>query len=162
MNRTSLWAVALALLLPALAAAAPTVVVDPGVRAGLSISPDQFVFGGQLSFRNLAPDVTFDPSLELGLGDDVTVIAFNLDALYHMHLAGSEWRPYAGGGLGLVSVSWDEAPGVRDDSENEIGLNAVLGFRVPTRSGQHWFTEMRVGIGDLPDLKVVGGFSFGR
>ena len=33
MNRTSLWAVALALLLPALAAAAPTVVVDPGVRA---------------------------------------------------------------------------------------------------------------------------------
>jgi opacity protein-like surface antigen len=162
MIRNSLWAAALALLLPALAAAAPTVVVDPGVRAGLSISPDQFVFGGQLSFRNLAPDVTFDPSLELGLGDDLTVIAFNLDVFYHMQLAGSEWRPYAGGGLGLVSVSRDDKPGVRDDSDNEIGLNAVLGFRVPTHTGQHWFTELRIGIGDLPDLKVVGGFSFGR
>ena len=163
MTRKSLWAAALVLLLPALAVAATSVVVDPGVRAGLSISPDQFVFGGQLSFRGLAPDVTFDPSLELGLGDDLTVIAINLDALYHMRLANSEWRPYVGGGLGLVSVNWDDdRVGVRDDTDNEIGLNAVLGFRAPTRSGQHWFTEMRIGIGDLPDLKVVGGFSFGR
>ena len=162
MTRKSLWAAALVLLLPALAPAATTVTVDPGVRAGLSISPDQFVFGGQLSFHNLAPDWTFDPGLELGLGDDVTVVAFNLDALYHMRLASSDWRPYAGGGLGLVSASWDAPPGVRDHSDNEIGLNAVLGFRVPTSAGQHWFTEMRIGIGDLPDLKVVGGFSFGR
>jgi hypothetical protein len=158
----SLGAIALVLLLPALASAATAVTVDPGVRAGLSISPDQFVFGGQLSFHGLAPDWTFDPGLEIGLGDDVTTIAFDLDALYHMRLSGTDWSPYVGGGLGLVSVSRDEKPGVRDDSDNEIGLNAVIGFRAPTRAGQHWFTEMRVGIGDLPDLKVVGGFSFGR
>jgi hypothetical protein len=161
MNRKTLWAAALVLLLPALATAA-TVTVDPGVRAGLSISPDQFVFGGQLSFRGLAPDWTFDPSLELGLGDDLTVIAFNLDALYHLRLSGSDWRPYVGGGLGLASISWDEPTGLHDDTHNEVGLNVVLGFRVPTRSGQHWFTEMRLGVADLPDLKVVGGFSFGR
>jgi hypothetical protein len=163
MTRKSLWAAVLALLLlPALALAASTVAVDPGVRAGISLDPDQFVFGGQLSFRGLAPDWTFDPSLEIGLGDDVTTIAFNLDALYRMRLSGSDWSPYVGGGLGLISVSHDEKPGVHDDTHNDAGLNAVIGFRVPTRGGQHWFTEMRVGIGDLPDLKVVGGFSFGR
>jgi opacity protein-like surface antigen len=162
MTRKSLWAAALVLLLPALALAAPAVTVDPGVRAGLSLSPDQFVFGGQLSFQGLAPDWTFDPSLELGFGDDVTVIAVNLDALYHLRLSGSDWRPYVGGGLGLAAVSWDNAHDLHDDSDNEVGLNVVLGFRVPTRSGQHWFTEMRLGVGDLPDLKVVGGFSFGR
>jgi hypothetical protein len=162
MTRKSLWAAALVLLLPALASAAPAVVVDPGVRAGLSISPDQFVFGGQLSLRGLAPDWTFDPGLEIGLGDEVTVIAINLDALYHLRLSGSDWSPYVGGGLGIASISWDRPPGLRDDTDNEIGLNAVLGVRVPTRAGQHWFTELRLGIGDLPDLKVVGGFSFGR
>jgi hypothetical protein len=162
MNRKSLWTAALALLLPVAVPAAPVVSADPGVRAGLSISPDQFVFGGQLSFRGLAPDWTFDPAMEIGLGDDVTTVAFDLDALYHLRLSGSDWAPYVGGGLGLVSISRDGKPGVRDDTDNDIGLNAVIGFRVPTRSGQHWFTEMRIGIGDLPDLKVVGGFSFGR
>ena len=162
MTRKSLWAAALVLLLPALAPAAPAVTIDPGVRAGLSISPDQFVVGGQLSFQNLAPDWTFDPSLELGLGDDVTVIAFNLDALYHLRLSGSDWRPYVGGGLGLASASWDDPRGLHDDTDNDVGLNVVLGFRVPTRAGQHWFTEMRLGVADLPDLKVVGGFFFGR
>jgi len=161
MLRKSLWAAALTLL-PALALAAPAVTVDPGVRAGVSISPDQLVVGGQLSVRNLAPDWTFDPSLELGLGDDVTVIAVNLDALYHLRLSGSDWSPYVGGGLGVATMSWDDDLDLHDRSDTDLGLNVVLGFRVPTRSGQHWFTELRLGVNDLPDLKLVGGFSFGR
>jgi len=154
--------IGLFLLLPVAAAAAPTVAMDFGPRAGLSVSPDQFVAGGQLSFSGLAPDWTFDPSLELGFGDDLTVIALNFDALYHLRLSGTEWRPYVGGGLGIAFVSWDAPPGVHDHNDSDVGLNLVLGFSVPAASRHHWFTELRLGVGDLPDLKVVGGFNFGR
>jgi hypothetical protein len=133
-----------------------------GPRAGASIDPDQLVVGGQLSLREFAPDWSFDPSLELGFGDHQTVIAFNLDAFYHLRLSGSDWRPYLGGGLGVDFSSWDAPLGERDHSDTEIGLNAVAGFTIPAGPGDHWFTELRFGIGDIPTLKIIGGFNFGK
>ena len=149
-------------LLPVAAHAASPVATAFGPRAGVSIDPDQLVVGGQLSLQEFAPDWSFDPSLELGVGDHLTVIAFNLDAYYHLRLAGSDWRPYLGAGLGVDFLSWDEPLGKRDDSDTEIGLNAVAGFTIPAGPGDHWFTELRFGIGNIPTLKFVGGFNFGR
>jgi hypothetical protein len=149
-------------LLPVAARAASPTVAALGPRAGVSIDPDQIVFGGQLSLREFAPDWSFDPNLELGFGDDLTAIAINLDAYYHMRLTDSDWRPYLGGGLGVDFFSWDAPPGFRDHSDTEIGLNAVAGFTIPAGSGNHWFTELRFGIGDIPTLKIMGGFNFGR
>jgi len=149
-------------LLPAAALAASPVVTAFGPRAGASIDPDQLVVGGQLSLREFAPDWSFDPNLELGFGDGFTVIAFNLDAYYHLRMSGSDWRPYVGGGLGVNFISRDEPLGERDHSNTETGLNAVAGFTIPAGSGDHWFTELRFGIGDIPTLKIMGGFNFGR
>jgi hypothetical protein len=154
--------VGLFLLLPVAAPAAPALEMEFGPRAGISVSPDQVFAGGQLSLSGFAPDWSFDPSLELGFGDDLTVIAVNLDGLYHLRLRGSDWRPYVGGGLGLAFASWDAPPGLRDHNDSDVGLNAVLGFRAPAGARHHWFTELRLGITDLPDLKVTGGFLFGR
>jgi len=149
-------------LLPAIAHAASPAVTAFGPRFGASVDPDQFVVGGQLSLQEFAPNWSFDPNLELGFGDNWTVIAFNLDAYYHLRLSGSDWRPYLGGGLGVNFISWDEPHGEHDNSDTEVGLNVVAGFTIPAGSGNHWFTELRFGINDIPTLKIMGGFNFGR
>ena len=60
-----------------------------GPRVGFSTSPDQLVIGGQLIVGEIAPDLTFDPSLEFGFGDNRTTIAFNFDLHYHFVISGS-------------------------------------------------------------------------
>jgi hypothetical protein len=149
-------------LLPVIAHAASPTVTAFGPRFGVSIDPDQLVVGGQASIHAFAPDWSFDPNLELGFGDDVTVFALNFDVFYHLHLQGSAWRPYVGGGLSVDFVSWDAPLGVHDDSDTEAGLNLVGGFTIPAGSGHQWFTEARIGIGDIPELKIMGGLNFGR
>jgi len=162
MRRLLLAGAVVLLSFSAVAAHAANTVTSLGPRFGISVDPDQFVVGGQLSLREFAPNWSFDPSLELGFGDNQTDIAINLDAYYHMRLSGSDWRPYVGGGLGVDFVSWDEPFGVHDHSDTFTGLNAVAGFSVPMSSGSQWFTELRIGIGDLPELKIMGGMNFGR
>jgi len=154
-----LLAVGALVLLPVTAFAEP-LVTSAGPRAGASITPDQLVVGGQLSTQGFAPDWSFDPSLELGFGDNQTVVAFNLDAYYHLRLAGSDWRPYVGGGLGVDFSSFDEPPGVHDRTSTDIGLNVVGGFIAPTTSGNRWFGELRFGVGDIPTLKLMFGINF--
>jgi hypothetical protein len=149
-------------LLPVAAHAVPHPVTALGPRAGASIDPDQLVLGGQLSLREFAPNWSFDPNLEFGFGGDQTVIAFNLDAYDHLRLAGSDWRPYLGGGLDVSFFSWDAPLSVRKHTETNVGVNAVAGFTIPAGAGNHWFTELRFGLGDIPTLKIIGGFNFGR
>ena len=132
-----------------------------GPRVGVSIDPDQFVFGGQLNFTDVAPHVTINPNIELGFGDDATVIALNGDGLYHFDIDNSDWSPYAGAGIGINFWSVD-VPGGGDNSDTEIGLNIIVGAAVPTKSGSEFFGELRFGAGDIPDLKVMVGWNFAR
>jgi outer membrane protein W len=92
----------------------------------------------------------------------VQVIAFNLDAYYHLRLEGSDWRPYVGGGLDVTYYSIDNLPEWADNTDTEVGLNLVGGFVIPTRSSNQWFLELRLGVGDIPDLKIMTGLNFGR
>jgi hypothetical protein len=147
-------------LAPLPAQGASPVVAGWGPRIGVSIDPDQLVLGGQLIIGELAPNVTFDPNLELGIGDDVTLIAFNLDGHYHFAIEGSAWRPYAGAGIGINFFSFDAPPGVEDDTETEIGANLMAGAGVPTAAGNRFFAEMRFGLGDIPEIKLIAGWNF--
>ena len=131
-----------------------------GPRVGFSVDPDQIVFGGQLIIGEIAPDLTFDPSLEFGFGDDVTVIAANFDVHYHFALSDTDWRPYAGGGIGLNFIEFDGDAFGSDDSETEVGGNLVLGAGVPTSSGNRFFGELRFGLGDIPEVKMLVGWNF--
>jgi hypothetical protein len=151
---------AFALLVPA-GYAQGAAVTSYGVRAGLSIDPDQIVLGGQLSVGDVAPNLTFDPNVEFGFGDDVTVIAFNLDMHYHFDINGSQWRPYVGVGAGINLISIDLPPGFAgDDSFTEVGANFIFGASVPTRAGNQFFGEMKLGVGDIPELKLLVGWNF--
>ena len=53
-----------------------------GLRGGINMNPDQFNFGAHIDAGSLAPQVRFQPSFELGLGNGVTLASANFDAHY--------------------------------------------------------------------------------
>jgi hypothetical protein len=130
-----------------------------GPRFGFSLDPDQLVLGGQLLIGEVAPNMTFDPNLEFGFGDNVTVIGLGLDLHYHFKLTNSEWRPYLGAGVGIHFYDQDVQPPASDNTSTEVGGNIILGVGVPT-GGSRFFTEMKLGVGDIPSLKMVAGWNF--
>jgi hypothetical protein len=133
-----------------------------GPRVGISTSPDQLVLGGQLVTDELAPHVIAVPNLELGFGDDVTVIAINGDFHYRLAINGSDWVPYLGLGIGINFVQVDLPAPFEDESDTDIAANFILGASVPTRSGSRFFTELKAMIGaeETPDLKIMVGWNF--
>lgn len=141
-------------------AQAQAVVGGAGPRVGFSTGPDQIVFGGQLIIGEIAPQLTFDPSLEFGFGDNLTLISTNLDLHYHFVVQGSTWRPYAGGGVAIHFVQFDNPAPFGDNSETDIGGSLIVGAGVPTQAGNRFFSELKLGLGDTPDLKIMVGWNF--
>jgi hypothetical protein len=155
---------ALGALLPLAAHAQGPMESSYGVRAGFSTSPDQLVLGGQISVGEVAPNLTFDPNIEIGFGDSATILAFNLDMHYHFELARSAWRPYVGGGAGIHHIQFDVPPGFSDNSTTRVAGAFIFGAGVPTRSGNRFFGELKVGLGSnyTSDLKMLVGWNFRR
>lgn len=154
MKRLAL-AVAALTLAGATLASAQTEEIGP--RVGLSINPDQFVVGGQIQFPLTQPrGLAISPGLELGVGDNVTVIEINTDVLYHFEDAGPRWNPYVGGGLGIAFFDASHS----DFSETDLGVNLLGGLRFRQSNGSHLFTELRLGVGDVPDAKILVGWNF--
>jgi hypothetical protein len=152
-------AVALTLTSASLASAqSSTSSNEIGPRVGLSINPDQFVIGGQMNFPIEPRGLAISPNVELGVGDNVTTIQLNADLDYHFADAGPNWNPYVGGGIGIAFFDFSNDAG--GGSESEIGVNLLGGLRFRQKSGSHLFTELRLGIGDIPDAKVIVGWNF--
>jgi hypothetical protein len=124
----------------------------PGLRAGLSVDPDQFYFGGHYVTKPIWDQMRFQPSVEAGFGDDVTVVAFNVEFAYWMPV-GADWHAYVGGGPAMNLFS---ANGKGDDEDVGAGLTILAGFR---RRGGLFF-EMKVGAFDSPDFKLAVGYTF--
>jgi hypothetical protein len=126
-----------------------------GLRGGATIDPDQVHGGIHINAGQFAPRVRFQPSFEVGFGDDLIVGAINLDAFYTFNQ--ESWKPYLGGGLGvaLIDADRDERG---DDFNVEAGLNLIAGFLWGARD--RYLLEMRAGVGDIPDFKVTAGIGF--
>ena len=120
-----------------------------GVRVGASADPDQFVLGAHVETRPIVDRITFRPNLELGVGDNLTVVCFNFELAYKFPNP-KPWNFYAGGGPALVV--FDHA---RDDHVGG-GFNILLG--VEHRQGL--FGEIKAGFLDSPDFKVLIGYVF--
>ena len=131
-----------------------------GPRLGFGLGPDQVVLGGQVTLGAFHPDWTFSPILEIGFGDHQTVVTLDFDAYYHLYLSDSDWRPYVGGGLSLDNFNFDREPPFPHESETNAGLNFVVGTSIPTGSSPPMFVELRLGVGDIPNLRAMFGLNF--
>lgn len=156
MKRVVFAAVA-ALLLPAAAHSAGFSTIGP--RIGFSSGPDQVLVGGQLQLGDVAPSLDFVPNAELGFGDDLTVVSVNGDFHYRIDVQGTNWQPYAGAGIALNFVSWDNDR-FGDGNDTEAGGSLIFGADVPTQSGSRFFVELKVGLGDTADFKALAGWNF--
>lgn len=126
-----------------------------GLRGGATIEPDQIHGGIHIDAGRFAPRVRFQPSFEVGFGNDLIVGAVHLDAFYTF--SEESWNPYLGGGLGVALIDVDrDRRG--DDFQVEAGLNLVAGFL--WGAGDRYLLEVRAGVGDIPDFKVTAGIGF--
>jgi hypothetical protein len=132
-----------------------------GPRLGVTVDPDQFHFGGHLDLGYFAEHIRFQPNLEIGFGDNLTLVAINFEGNYRFASRWSVWTPYLGGGLGINIYDWnDHHNGFGDGSSTDLGVNIVGGIEKGISSGDRFFMEAKLGLADSPDFKVTVGWTF--
>lgn len=151
MKSPTIRTLALAALLAALATPAHGAVVGP--RLGLSIDPDQVHAGLAIYAADLSRNLVFQPSFDLGVGDELVGVAANMDFKCLFTQGRGHWSPYLGGGPGLFYVNETNGNG----SSTDVGMNFFGGMQAPTRSGS-FFGEMRLGLMNNPDVKFTVGW----
>ncbi|MFN8062659.1 MAG: hypothetical protein U0Q12_26140 [Vicinamibacterales bacterium] len=146
--------VALAALAGLLASASPALAQGGvGLRVGLGLDPDQFVVGAHAESGPLVESLTFRPSLDVGIGDGLTIVGMNAEFAYHLPVRWSAWRPYAGGGPALNLYRPRDG---RPAQHAEAGFNGFFG--VEHRQGL--FAEAKLGALESPSLRVIVGVTF--
>lgn len=129
--------------------AASAIAQTVGARAGVSVDPEQFYFGAHAETPPLADRLRFRPNVEIGLGNDITIAAFNVEFAYHFRST-EPWNVYAGGGPALNVIKRGR------DTDADPGVNVLLG--VAHEDGL--FAEFKVGALDSPRLKFGVGYGF--
>jgi hypothetical protein len=137
-----------AFLAGAILVAAPAAAQTFGVRVGASASPDQFFFGGHVETPPLGDHLHFRPNVEIGIGEDITLVAANFEVIYKFDMP-KPWALYAGAGPALNVISDVER-------HAEGGFNFLVG--VEHESGL--FAEVKAGIIDSPGFKATVGYIF--
>jgi len=130
-----------------------------GPRVGLTVDPDQVHVGLHLDYGVFGPRVRFQPNVEVGFGDDITLVAFNFEAAYRFRDRWDAWTPYLGGGIGLNWVNYDAGP-FQDESDTDFGMNVLGGIERGLSNGNRFFVEAKLGLVDSPDAKFTVGWTF--
>jgi hypothetical protein len=125
-----------------------------GVRAGVSADPAQFYFGGHAAFGPVVDKLWFRPNIEVGVGNNLTLIALNAEFTYWVPLRKDPWNVYLGGGPAANIFSFG---GVRNrNTDVQPGFNFVMG--IAQRTGL--FSEIKIGAIDSPSFKFGIGYTF--
>jgi hypothetical protein len=130
-----------------------------GPRVGFTVNPDQIHVGGHIDVGDIATDFMILPNVEIGFGDDLTVIAPSFEVDYRFHSDWGAWTPYLGGGLGPVFYSHE---GGGDATEFAAYLQFGIGKGSTGSQSGHFFIEGKLGLADAPDFKATVGWTFGR
>jgi hypothetical protein len=125
-----------------------------GVRAGVSGGPTQFVIGGHVETKEIVDRLTFRPSVELGFGDNATLVGINIEFAYWLPTKTDPWRFYLGAGPAAM-IAHVSVPGF-SDTQFGGGFNFLGG--VAHSSGL--FVEIKGGVADSPDFKFLVGYQF--
>jgi hypothetical protein len=128
-------------------------------RIGVTLSPEQFTFGVEAPFSNIA-DITylvFAPSIDIGLGDQRTTVRANANLGYAVPTGTPDTRVFPLLGIAVFHESFET-----NSSGEEIGDGSNTGFGVNLGAGAQvsdLVVEALIGIGDLPSLAVLVGYS---
>lgn len=144
------WVTGLSFLLGLVCFSTPAAAQDAGIRGGISMDPDQFYVGGHIETSPLVDHLYFRPNLEVGFGDNLTLIGANMEFVYKF----STRRPlnlYAGAGPALNIIMPDGG-----DSDTQAGFNFLVGAEMP----KGLFFEFKIGAMDSPDLKFGVGYTW--
>ena len=105
---------------------------------------------------SVAPRLDFAPGVDLAFGDNFTLVSLNGD--FHDRIgSNASWQPYVGGGIGLHFVSGGTAAA---NGNSDAGGHFIVGASVPTQGGSRFFTELKLGFANSPDLKAIAGWNF--
>ena len=127
-----------------------------GLRGGFGVDPDQLYFGVHGESDPIYDQLRFRPNLEVGFGDNRTVVALNGEFVYPFTLENGT-RLYVGGGPAINIVSRDRPNRPdRDDTELLAGLNFLIGVNF----SENYFAELKVGAIDSPAVKIAFGYTF--
>ena len=127
-----------------------------GVRAGVSGSPGQFYAGVHYESEPFADRLRFRPNLEVGVGDNQTLVALNFEFAYYVPLdsgrrrARNDWSLYVGAGPALVI----------DRFTNNTNTGGGFNIMVGAQHREGFFTELKVGMIDSPSVKFGVGYTF--
>jgi len=130
-----------------------------GLRGGISSDPDQAVVGVHFDLGEFADRVLFRPNADFGFGDDETVITANAAVHWLPAQTWDKWQPYVGGEIGLNHRDIDRDHG-RDKNETDLALNAVGGVDRVRPGGAKLSFEIKIGLAEEPDLKLLVGWTF--
>ncbi|MEW5923709.1 MAG: hypothetical protein AB1746_06955 [Candidatus Zixiibacteriota bacterium] len=154
----SVWPLFIFLILPGIAFAEGALTVKGiGPRAGMGINPDQFVFGAQAVMGRMLKIANLASSIDVGFGNNVTDVTFNADlqlTLLRPPKSTTSFYGFAGPTIAYFDPD-------KGDSDTEIGLSVGGGLKIPMGTSNLYNLEARIGIGDVPDFKLLLGIYFG-
>ena len=162
MRRTVFGWMALTISIAALSAPARAEVGFRGLgpRVGLASDPDQVIAGMQFDLGEFAKRVRWQPSFEVGFGDDTVAVVGNFMVSYYFPVD-AKVTPYAGGEITLGWFDRDRNDNDPDhEDEVEIGPAAVGGIEMRLSGGTRFLAELEVGIADVHDVRAVVGWTF--
>jgi hypothetical protein len=127
-----------------------------GMRAGVSIDPDQFHFGAHIITEPLIDKLSFRPNLEIGVGSDVTAIAANFEFAYQIPIPERDFSIYVGAGPALNIYRFGDSFPQGRDTDAGGGFNILFGLE----HENGLMGEIKVGTIDSPEVKITVGYTF--
>lgn len=122
-----------------------------GVRVGVSGDPAQFYFGGHYESAPFAEQLRFRPNLEIGVGDNQTLVAVNFEFAYYFPVQRrNPWSIYVGAGPALNIDRFNS------NTNTGGGFNILVG----AQHAQGFFAEVKAGFVDSPGFKFGVGYTF--
>lgn len=128
-----------------------------GAQVGVSGSPTQFYLGAHYDTGYLFEHLSFRPNLNVGFGDNQTLVAANFELAYWFPNRKQPYSIYVGAGPALNIFRYDLSDGTTTTSAKP-GFNVLVGAE--HRNGL--FAEFKVGFIDSPSVRFGVGYTWRR
>ena len=126
-----------------------------GVRLGVGNDPDQIIVGVQFDLGQIVDRVRFEPNVELGFGDDHTILSASAP-VHYLFDVDAKVQPFAGGGVSVAYIDHDHG----GDEDTEIALKLIGGVDWRLRNDRGFRLEFDLHLGDVYDAQVMAAWSF--